>query len=131
MLANLPCKKSLSSFLVGPLQVLKGCYKVSPDPSLLQAEQPQIDTYLLNGLHKSLYFCLPLSLNKPEGIIWPLFLGAYGLTKRLRYFQFKLLFLSSLSSLPHKKVSALHAFYSSGSQAAFTTVGALESIEAK
>jgi len=35
-----PCKKS--SFLVGPFQVLEGCSKVSLDPSLLQAEQPQL-----------------------------------------------------------------------------------------
>ena len=33
-----PCKKSISSFLVGPLHVLEGCCKVSPEPSLLQAE---------------------------------------------------------------------------------------------
>jgi len=39
-----PCKKSLSSFLVGPLQVQvqEGCCKVSPQPFLLQAEQPQL-----------------------------------------------------------------------------------------
>ena len=35
-----PRKKSLSSFLVRPLQLLKGCSKVSPQPSLLLAEQP-------------------------------------------------------------------------------------------
>ncbi|KAK4825708.1 hypothetical protein QYF61_002067 [Mycteria americana] len=44
-----PCKKSLSSFLVGLLQVLEGCYKVSPEPSLLQAEQPQLSHPVFTG----------------------------------------------------------------------------------
>ncbi|KAK4813670.1 hypothetical protein QYF61_017637, partial [Mycteria americana] len=39
-----PCKKSLSSFLV-----LEGCYKVSPEPSLLQAEQPQLSQPVFIG----------------------------------------------------------------------------------
>ncbi|KAK4815434.1 hypothetical protein QYF61_002649, partial [Mycteria americana] len=35
--------KSLSPvFLISPLYVLKGCSKISPEPSLLQAEQPQL-----------------------------------------------------------------------------------------
>lgn len=33
---------SLSSFPVGPLQVLEGCSEVSTQPPLLQAEQPQL-----------------------------------------------------------------------------------------
>ncbi|KAK4808149.1 hypothetical protein QYF61_000129 [Mycteria americana] len=44
-----PCQKSLSSFPVGPLQVLEGCYKVSPEPSLLQAEQPQLSQPVFIG----------------------------------------------------------------------------------
>jgi len=46
--AIIPCpitthlaKKIFPIFPIGPLQVLKGCYKVSLQPSLLQAEQPQ------------------------------------------------------------------------------------------
>jgi len=34
-----PCKMSLSSFLVGLLQVLEGCSEVYLEPALLQAEQ--------------------------------------------------------------------------------------------
>ncbi|KFP03357.1 MKI67 FHA domain-interacting nucleolar phosphoprotein, partial [Calypte anna] len=30
------------NFLVGPLQLLEGCYKVSLEPSLLQTEEPQL-----------------------------------------------------------------------------------------
>ena len=37
-----PYKKSLPSFLVGLLQLLEGHYKVPPEPSLLQAEEPQL-----------------------------------------------------------------------------------------
>ena len=36
-------------FLVGPLQVVEGCYKVSPQPCLLQAEQPQLSPPVLIG----------------------------------------------------------------------------------
>jgi len=43
------CKNSLSSFLVGPVLVLEGCYKVSPEPSFLQAEQPQLSQPVLLG----------------------------------------------------------------------------------
>uniref|UniRef100_A0A8C3KRT2 Homeobox protein aristaless-like 4 n=1 Tax=Calidris pygmaea TaxID=425635 RepID=A0A8C3KRT2_9CHAR len=32
---------------VDPLQILEGCYKVSPEPSLLQAEQPQLSQPVL------------------------------------------------------------------------------------
>ena len=42
-----PCEKFLSSFLAGPLQVLEGCSKVSSEPSLLQAEQPQLSQLFL------------------------------------------------------------------------------------
>jgi len=44
-----PCKKSLSSVLAGPPQVLYGCYKISSEPSLLQAEQPQLFQPFLIG----------------------------------------------------------------------------------
>ena len=54
-------KKTLSSFLISPLQVLKGRNKVSPQPSLLQAEQPQISQPFLIGevFHPSDHFCGP------------------------------------------------------------------------
>ena len=32
---------------LGPLQVLAGCYKVTPEPSLLQTEQPQLSLPVL------------------------------------------------------------------------------------
>jgi len=56
-----PCKKSLSSFLVGPFKYLAGCYQVSPLPSLLQAEQPQLSQPFLTGkvFHPSDHFCGP------------------------------------------------------------------------
>ncbi|KAK4821804.1 hypothetical protein QYF61_003833 [Mycteria americana] len=59
--ATCPCKKSLSSFLVGPLQVLEGCYKVSPEPFLLQAEQPQLSQAVFIGevLQPSDHLCGP------------------------------------------------------------------------
>ena len=44
-----PYKKSLLSFSVGSLQVLKGCYKVSSEPSFRQAEEPQLSQPLLIG----------------------------------------------------------------------------------
>jgi len=40
---------SLPSFPVGPLQVLEGCYKAFSEPSLLQAEEPQIPQPVLIG----------------------------------------------------------------------------------
>jgi len=45
------------SFLVGPLQVLKG----SPEPSLLQAEQPQLSQpfLILEVFHPSNHLCGP------------------------------------------------------------------------
>ncbi|KAK4816292.1 LOW QUALITY PROTEIN: hypothetical protein QYF61_014590 [Mycteria americana] len=42
-------KKSVPIFPIGPLYVLEGCYKVSPQPSLLQAEQPQLSQPVLTG----------------------------------------------------------------------------------
>ncbi|KAK4819077.1 hypothetical protein QYF61_025310 [Mycteria americana] len=36
-------------FPAGPLQVLEGCYKVSPQPSLLQAEPPQLSQPVFIG----------------------------------------------------------------------------------
>jgi len=44
-----PCQKSLFSFLVGPLQVREGCCEVTPEPSLLQPEQPQFSQLFLTG----------------------------------------------------------------------------------
>ena len=54
-------KKSLSSFLVGLLQGLEGCYKVSPQSSLLQTEQPQLSQPVLRGevFQPSDRFCGP------------------------------------------------------------------------
>jgi len=34
---------------MGPLQVLEGCSKASPEPCLLQAEQPQLSQPVLTG----------------------------------------------------------------------------------
>lgn len=50
-----PCKKSLSWSLVTPLQVLKGCCRVFPEPFPLQAEQPQLHQEVSIGevLHPS------------------------------------------------------------------------------
>jgi len=47
--------KSPSPSLLCPLQVLEGCYKVSPEPALLQAEQPQLPQPVLiaEGLQPS------------------------------------------------------------------------------
>ena len=47
-----------------PLQELKGCSKVSPQPSLLQAEQPQLSQPFLTaeGFHCSDHCC---------GLLWP------------------------------------------------------------
>ena len=52
-------KKSLSIFLRSHLYVLNGCKKVSPDPSLLQAEQLQISQPFFIGevFHPSDHFC--------------------------------------------------------------------------
>jgi len=52
-----PCKKSLSTFLESPLQVLEG-YKISSQRSLLQAEQPELSQPFLIGevLHPSDHF---------------------------------------------------------------------------
>jgi len=63
LLLQWPCKKSLSSALVGPLQVLEGCYKVSLEPFLLQAEQPQLSRPFLIAevLQPSDHFC---------GLLW-------------------------------------------------------------
>ncbi|KAK4822675.1 hypothetical protein QYF61_019042 [Mycteria americana] len=60
-IATCPCKKSLSSFLVGPLQAVEGCYKVSPEPSLLQAKQPQLSQPVFIGvvLQPSDHLCGP------------------------------------------------------------------------
>jgi len=41
-IATSPAENIFRIFPIGPLQVLKGCYKVSPQPSLLQAKQPQL-----------------------------------------------------------------------------------------
>ena len=54
-------KKPLPVFLTSPLQVLKGCNKVSLEPSVLQAEQPQIPQPVLIGkvFQPSDFFCGP------------------------------------------------------------------------
>jgi len=56
-----PCKKSLSSILAGPLQVVEGHNKVSLQPSPLEAEQLRLSQPLLIGevLHPSHHFCGP------------------------------------------------------------------------
>ena len=46
---TLPDRRSLPIFPVGPLSVLEGCSKVSPEPSLLQAKQPQLSEPVLIG----------------------------------------------------------------------------------
>ena len=62
LITTCPCKKSLSSFLVGPFQLLEGCYKVSLQPSLLQTEQPQLSQPFLTGemLQSPHHPCSPL-----------------------------------------------------------------------
>ena len=58
-----PSEKSLSILPVGPLQVLEGCSMVTPEPSFLQAEQPQLPQPVLIGevLQPSDYLrCPPL-----------------------------------------------------------------------
>ncbi|KAK4807231.1 LOW QUALITY PROTEIN: hypothetical protein QYF61_024351 [Mycteria americana] len=44
-----PGEKSVPIFLRSPLYILKGCNKVSPEPSLLQAEPPQLSQPFLIG----------------------------------------------------------------------------------
>jgi len=60
----MPLYNSLSSFLVGPCQILKSCNKVSPEPSLLQAEQPQLSQSFLTTevFQPSNHF---------RGLLWP------------------------------------------------------------
>jgi len=52
-------KSPAPAFLIGTLQVLNGCNKVSPQPSVLQAEQPQLLQSALIGevLQPSDHFC--------------------------------------------------------------------------
>jgi len=45
-----PAKRSLSSFAIGRLSLLKGCNKLSPQSSLLQDEQPQLPQPVFTGL---------------------------------------------------------------------------------
>ncbi|KAK4831314.1 hypothetical protein QYF61_016803, partial [Mycteria americana] len=52
-IAACPCKKSPSSFLLGPLQVLEGCNKVSPEPSLLQTEELSQPVFIAEVLQPS------------------------------------------------------------------------------
>ncbi|KAK4811013.1 LOW QUALITY PROTEIN: hypothetical protein QYF61_015717 [Mycteria americana] len=60
-IATGPAKKSLSIFLRSPLYMLKGCNKVSLEPSLLQAEQPQLSQPFHIGevFQPSDHFCGP------------------------------------------------------------------------
>ncbi|KAK4819180.1 hypothetical protein QYF61_025995 [Mycteria americana] len=48
-IATGPTKKSVPIFLTSPLEVLKSCNKVSLEPSLLQAEQPQLSQPFLTA----------------------------------------------------------------------------------
>jgi len=61
LIPTCPCKKSLSILPAGPLQVLEGCYNVTLEPSLLQAQQSQLSQLFLLGevLHPSDHFCAP------------------------------------------------------------------------
>ena len=61
VLAKQSPKESVPFFLTAPLQVLKGCYQVSLEPSLLQAEQPQLSRPVLVGevFHSLCHFCGP------------------------------------------------------------------------
>ena len=56
-----PTKKPVLIFPTGLLRVLKGCYKVSPQPSVLWAEQPQFSQIFLIGevLQPLECFCSP------------------------------------------------------------------------
>jgi len=56
-----PYQKSLSSLLVGALQVLEGRNRVFLEPSLLQAQQPPLSQPFLIGemLQPSDHFCSP------------------------------------------------------------------------
>jgi len=57
-------------FLISPLQVLEGCNKVSTEPSLLQAEQPQLSQPFPLGevLQPSHHFCGP-PLDLPQQVL--------------------------------------------------------------
>jgi len=44
-----PAKQSVLFFPVAPLQILKGCYQVTSEPSLLQAIQPKLSACLFRG----------------------------------------------------------------------------------
>ena len=59
----MPLQKVPLQLSCRPLQVLEGCYKVSPAPSLLQAEQPQLSQPFLTGdmFHPSDHFCGPVT----------------------------------------------------------------------
>ena len=78
-------KKSLPSFPVGPLQVLEGHYKVSSEPSLLQAEQPQLSQPVPVGevLQPSDHLCgLSLGLLQQLHVLLVLGEGQYTWKKR-------------------------------------------------
>ena len=61
VLAKQSPKESVPFFLTAPLQVLKGCYQVSLEPSLLQAERSQLSQPILivGVFHPLAYFCDP------------------------------------------------------------------------
>ena len=46
---TVPAENIFPIFPIGLFQVLKGCYKASLEPSLLQAEQPQLSQPFLTG----------------------------------------------------------------------------------
>jgi len=53
-----------------PLRILKGCCKVSPEPSLLQAEQPQLSRPLLIGESIKILTLSLRSLMKYHSGVW-------------------------------------------------------------
>ena len=60
-IATGPCEEIFPFFPIGPLQILKGCYNVSLQPSFLEDKQPQLSQPFLIGemLQPSGYLCGP------------------------------------------------------------------------
>jgi len=58
-ITTVPAKESVPFVLVALLQVTKGCYQVILEPSLLQAQQPQLFQPVLVGkvFHPLDHFC--------------------------------------------------------------------------
>ena len=70
MIITCPSKKYIPSFPVGPLQTLDGCYKVSLEPSLLQAEKPQLTQPVLTGGQCDLLVTLFLMQHRIQFAFW-------------------------------------------------------------